>query len=515
MFTQGGRQVALCVSEMENHPFITLEDVALRVGDLRILAGTNWCIAYGQNWVIWGPNGAGKTTLAKALLGTAAVVQGRIRRHYEQAGDGARFRSAVALVSPEQYHDLYRREQLLNEMRHFSGQVNQTTRGHFLLADGGNVALPGEDSRWEYIDALLGVSQLAAKPLDALSSGEMTKLLLARALVRNPRMLILDEPFNGLDTASQKALMTIITRLGAEGTQMILITHRLAEIPDNFRHVIRLDRGRVTWQGTRTDFIASITASPSSAPEMSLGQFQPDTAVNQDTTNSDDAIVQMRQVTVTYGDQVVLDSVDWTVRAGENWALIGPNGAGKSTLLRLITGDNLQGYANDLVLFGHRKGAGQSVWEIKQFIGVVADDLQARYQRTLSGYDVVCSGFFDSVGLYRRCTPEQRRIAGQWIELLGLTDLAPLPFARLSFGQQRLILIARAMVKSPRLLILDEPCNGLDLAHRRRLLALLDVIGRHGRTNLLYVSHRADEIPACITHWLFLEAGRVLSNSKG
>ena len=375
--------------------------------------------------------------------------------------------------------------------------------------------MPVEDFRWEYIDALLGVSQLADPTAGcAFFRGDDQACCLQSALLGNPRMLILDEPFNGLDAASQKALMTIITRLGAEGTQMILITHRLAEIPDNFRHVIRLDRGRVTWQGTRTDFIASITASPSSAPEMSLGQFQPDTAVNQDITNSDDAIVQMRQVTVTYGDQVVLDSVDWTVRAGENWALIGPNGAGKSTLLRLITGDNLQGYANDLVLFGHRKGAGQSVWEIKQFIGVVADDLQARYQRTLSGYDVVCSGFFDSVGLYRRCTPEQRRIAGQWIELLGLTDLTPLPFARLSFGQQRLILIARAMVKSPRLLILDEPCNGLDLAHRRRLLALLDVIGRHGRTNLLYVSHRADEIPACITHRLFLRAGRITAASN-
>lgn len=494
---------------METKPFITLEDVTLRIGDRRLLAGTNWCVYYGQNWVIWGPNGAGKTTLAKALQGTAAVIQGTIRRHYEQEGKGFDGRSIVALVSPEQYHDLYRRERLLNEMRHFSGQLNQATFGHALLADDDKDAPAGGGSRWEYLDAHLGVAQLAAKPLEALSSGEMTKLLVARALLRNPRMLILDEPFNGLDADAQKALMTIIGRLGAGGTQMILITHRLAEIPENFGHVLRLDGGRVAWQGTRTDFLKSMVALPTFASEISLRQGQDDGDVSQEQEDRGDVIVQMRKVTVSYGDKVVLDAVDWTVRAGENWALIGPNGAGKSALLRLITGDNLQGYANDVVLFGHRKGAGQSVWEIKQFIGVVADDLQARYQRTLSGMDVVCSGFFDSVGLYRRCTPAQRRIADQWIELLGLGDLTPSPFARLSFGQQRLLLIARAVLKSPRLLILDEPCNGLDATHRRRLLALLDHIGGEGKTNLLYVSHRPDEIPSCITHRLFLEGGRV------
>jgi molybdate transport system ATP-binding protein len=503
------------VISLKTKALISLDDVALRVGDRRLLDHTDWRIDQGQNWVIWGPNGAGKTTLAKALLGTVAVVQGRIRRHYEAGAATSPSRPAVALVSPEQYHDLYRRERLLDEMHHFSGRFTEGTCGHVLLADREHTVTAEPSDLFKYIDTLLGLKALLDTPLDALSSGETTKLLLARALVRHPRLLILDEPFNGLDPASQKALTAILVQLSGAGTQMILITHRLTEIHPIFEHIIRLDRGMVTWQGTADEFRASLAAAPSPDPTEAMQHPRPEMAVRKDDDPDVEVLLSMRKATVKYGDRIVLDAVDWTVRAGENWALIGPNGAGKSTLLNLITGDNLQGYANDLVLFGHRKGSGQSVWEIKRFIGVVGDVLQARYQRTVSGYNVVCSGFFDSVGLYRRCSAEQRRMARQWIDILGLADLAPLPFARLSFGQQRLILIARAMVKAPRLLILDEPCNGLDSGHRVRLLALLDRIGQEERTNLLYVSHRPDEIPACITHRLFLQAGRATIDPDG
>jgi molybdate transport system ATP-binding protein len=218
----------------------------------------------------------------------------------------------------------------------------------------------------------------------------------------------------------------------------------------------------------------------------------------------------MRDVSVNYGDHRVLSGVDWTVRTGENWALVGPNGAGKSTLLRLITGDHLQGYANELTIFGRRKGSGESIWELKQQIGYVSEDIQLRYQKKMSGFDVVCSGFFDSVGLYRHCSPAQKRAAQGWLDKTGTADLARRRFTELSFGQQRMILMVRALVKSPRLLILDEPCNGLDPANRQRLLGMLDVIGSSGATHLLYVSHRPSEIPSCITHQLIIDAGRVV-----
>jgi molybdate transport system ATP-binding protein len=222
----------------------------------------------------------------------------------------------------------------------------------------------------------------------------------------------------------------------------------------------------------------------------------------------------MENVTVRYGETVVLDHVHWNIRSGEHWALIGPNGAGKTTLLKLITGDQLQGYANRITLFGRTKGCGETVWEIKQQIGYVSDELHARYQKNFNTRDVVASGFFDSVGLYRRCSQTQQQRVACWLNLLNLEALAEARFDRLSYGQQRLILVARAMIKAPPLLILDEPCNGLDTEHRRKVLDLAETLGRTHKTQLIFVTHRKDELPACITHCLYLEAGRVKDRVK-
>ncbi len=493
---------------MSAHPFIAFENVTVRLGDQWLLHHTHWQINQGENWVIWGPNGAGKTTLAKVLLGQLAVVQGRVQRFYEKIAADGEIRQPMALVSPEQVHGLHGREQLLDEMRHFSGRVTlKTLAGQVLEDSSAKVNSINGRHRRAKIQRLLNLPPLLIKPLDALSSGEMRKLLLGRALMANPRLLILDEPFNGLDTSSRQTLMRIMGQLEDVGTQLVLITHRMWEIPDFFSHVICLEQGRVTWQGARDDFLRRFKDAETENARNMDTQLNGKPALQ--TGFHGQPIIRMRGVTVRYDQEVVLDRINWTVRTGENWALIGPNGAGKSTMLRLITGDNLQGYANEMILFGKPKGKGESVWEIKARIGYIGDDLQTRYQRKMTGFDVVCSGFFDSVGLYRRCSNRQLKVARLWVETLGLDDLGTQIFARLSFGQQRLLLIARAMVKSPVLMILDEPCNGLDQTHRRRLLQILELIADSGNTNLLYVSHRSDEIPTCITHRLELEAGRV------
>jgi molybdate transport system ATP-binding protein len=493
-----------------SQPFITLENVTLRVGDKWLLPKTSWRINQGENWVIQGPNGAGKTTLANALMGRVAVVQGQIHRHYQQAGQADDCRPVMAMVSSEQYHHLYAREQLLNQMRDFSGKVNDYTQGADLLdlPPGRPILARG---RRDDIMTMLASAPLLEKPMTALSSGEMRRLLLCRALLADPLMLILDEPFNGLDADARKVLTRLLDTLAADGTQMVLITHRLEQIPSYFSHVLCLSGGRVCRQGTRQDVFNALcrdaeqavgakdcpTAESSCAP----GQEGSD----DDSCSSD--LIRMRDVSVRFGDKVVLDRLNWTVRAGEHWLVHGPNGAGKSTLLKLITGDHQQAYANEIDLFGRRKGSGETIWDIKQHIGYVSDEFQARYQKQMTGFDVICSGFFDSIGLYRWCSPDQRRIARRWIETLALNDLAGEPYNHLSFGQQRLMLIARAVVKSPRLLILDEPCNGLDNAHRQRILALVDSIGRNGPSSLIYVSHHENDIPACITHKLYLPLG--------
>ena len=216
----------------------------------------------------------------------------------------------------------------------------------------------------------------------------------------------------------------------------------------------------------------------------------------------------MRNIHVAYGEHVVLDGLNWTVRRGEHWAVVGPNGSGKSTLLSLITGDNLQVYANEVYLFGKRRGEGESIWDIRRRIGVVSPELQLRYRKPVSVREVVLSGFFDSIGLYRRPDPEQEAIADRWLEILGMAERAERPFTRLSYGEKRLALIVRAMVKSPELLILDEPCQGLDRANREMVLALMEGIGEQTTTGLIYITHHEEEMIPCIDHILRLEKKR-------
>ncbi len=484
-------------------PFITLDGISVRVADQRVLHDLSWQIKTGENWVVWGANGAGKTTLARALLGDAPVVKGRILRHYEAGRCQGEAPEPLALVSADQHQDLYRRQQRLEAMAHFSGRLEAGGLASELLD-----ALPQTDpvNRAE-LARLLEIEAVLGKPVSVLSSGEMRKLLIARALLRNPRLLILDEPFNGLDAASQAQLTQILDGVGRHGVQMVLITHRPTEIPGIFSHLIHLENGRLQWQGPVRDFFA---AHGVRASQATVGISVQRTPTANDSRPA--PLIQMRDVCVQYGEHRVLNGITWTLREGEHWAVIGPNGAGKSTLLKLITGDNLQGYANELVLFGRPKGSGESVWQIKQQIGYVADDLQLRYQKRMSGLDVVCSGFFDSVGLYRHCTVIQRQAAQACLDSAGIGTLGVRLYSKLSFGQQRMVLIARAMVKAPRLLILDEPCNGLDAGHRQRVLEMLDGIGRRTAASLLYVSHRPEEMPACITHRLYLTEGRIQSS---
>jgi molybdate transport system ATP-binding protein len=226
-----------------------------------------------------------------------------------------------------------------------------------------------------------------------------------------------------------------------------------------------------------------------------------------------EVLIEMKDTTVKYNDLLVLDKLTWSMKRGENWVILGPNGSGKSTILKLILGDNLQGYANQVILFGRQKGTGESLWEIKKRIGAVSSELQVQYRKKMSAYDAIASGFYDSIGLYQYPTPEQKAIVDEWVELLKIDDIANQPYHQLSYGQKRMILLARAMVKSPALLIMDEPCHGLDISNRRRILKIIEMIGATP-THLLYVTNHKEEILDCITHVMRLRRGKVLNQGR-
>jgi molybdate transport system ATP-binding protein len=223
-----------------------------------------------------------------------------------------------------------------------------------------------------------------------------------------------------------------------------------------------------------------------------------------DDVQPDGEVVRLNKVSIRYGERTILKELDWTINKGEKWALSGDNGSGKSTLLSLICADNPQSYACDIALFGKKRGTGESIWEIKKHIGYVSPEMHRAYLKNIPAIDILASGLHDSVGLYKRPNPEQMHICEWWMDILGIHELKDRNFLQLSSGEQRLVLVARAFVKDPELLILDEPLHGLDMYNRRLVKDVIEAFCMRKGKTLIMVTHYQEELPACITHSLYI-----------
>lgn len=436
----------------------------------------------GECWAFVGSNGSGKTALAAALCGELALHSGQ-----------ARGQLAAARLSFESQQQLGERDyqrrntDMLGEEEEAGYQVSS-----LMLEE-------GEEPEARALLARFGIEGLWDRPYRYLSSGEGRKLLLARALLSRPELLVLDEPFDGLDQGSRHELMVLLAQLVGEGQRLVVIVNRFDEIPSFASHLGLLGELSLLLAGERAEVLGSREVAQLARVEGALAELPPPLATPIPLPAG--PRVQMRKLRVAYGEQVVIDGLDWTIAEGEHWQLVGPNGAGKSTLLSLITGDHPQGYSNDLHLFGVRRGSGESIWEIKRHIGLVSPALHLDYRVNCSVQTVILSGFYDSIGLYSRPGDRQLALANQWLALLGLGEQGALPFHSLSFGQQRLVLIARALVKHPPLLILDEPLQGLDPLNRHLVREMVVRLIGEG-TQLLFVSHHAEDAPPGLSHRL-------------
>ena len=484
---------------MANEPagrvLLSLDGVTIRVWERRLLPDTNWQILEGQQWAILGPNASGKTALVRAIVGQLPCAEGRIQRNVGKRGyDG------IGYVSFELHRQLLAREVGKDHSRFASGHETDFTTARQTILEGAAEPDPAELER---IVELFGIRGLEERPMRFLSNGETRKVLIARALMRRPELLILDEPFDGLDEGARGRLEALLRALVAHGMHLILVTHRSDEIIPDITHVLCLKGGRVFCQGTRESVLTPAALAElydgGAYPAPGEGRAPPDGAPAAEPEQPGQPLVELRDVTVRYGETVALRSLTWTMRRGEHWAVLGANGSGKTTLISLIYADNLQAYTNDIRLFGRRRGSGESIWEIKRRIGQVSPHLQAAYRLDLRVFDVVVSGFFDSMGLYRRPSEAQKQAARAWIERMGIQGLSDRVFSQLSYGERRLAIIVRALVKSPELLALDEPCQGLDPANRGRVIAMVDRIGSETSTGILYVTHRKDEMPRCLS----------------
>lgn len=519
----------------KKRPFITVENVTLRLHDRLILHNSSWQIHADEHWAVLGPNGSGKSTFVRSLWGGVPLRSGRILFNFDDSKTevpGTPQRDTIGYVSFEMHQSLMEHEEMQEDLRAFANKTDEVTTAQDVIFSGilaNRAVTSADEKRYAEIADLLGIQPLLLQPIMSLSTGEMRKALIARALVKSPKLLILDEPFDGLDEASRQSLAESINHLMTAPVRVILVVHRLEEIVPNITHVLFVKNGQLFMQGPKEEVLTSEKISQLYGCQLHLeksnekyrvtygiGESEPiDTGLLCEENHHDvpDILIEMKETTVQYDGRIVLDQLNWVMRRGENWAILGPNGSGKSTILRLILGENLQGYANQITLFGKRKGTGETLWEIKKRIGAVSAELQVQYRKKMSAYDVIASGFYDSIGLYQYPTPEQKEIVDRWIQVLCIEDIAKEPYHHLSYGQKRMILLARAMVKSPDLLIVDEPCHGLDILNRKRILKILERIGQT-QTNLLYVTNHKDEILNCVTHVMRIHKGRVLSQGR-
>ena len=452
------------------------------------LIDIDWQIEPGQHWMITGTNGSGKSALAAVLAGAGEVLSGSIQGLPRN----------VALVSYEAQAELIDAERRKDDAD-IMDVISEGTPVREILYEG----CLDEDLASRLIEQF-GLSELLDRAIRKLSTGESRKVLLIRALSCKADLLILDEPFDGLDAATHKMLAQHLESLVGQ-VPMVLVLNRFDECPEFISDIVYMDKGRLLHKVKRDDQQAynglyqllHLKTSDLELPRMDPVSSLPalDTAA---------PLVQLNEVSIRYGDVIIFENLSWTIERNQHWQLTGPNGSGKTALLSLITGDHPQCYVNDILVFGFQRGNGESIWQIKQYIGYVSTALQWEYRVGTSLRNVIISGFFDSIGLYSKYTDRQREIANDWLAVLGMSERADEPFNKLSYGDQRLLLIARSMVKHPPLLILDEPCLGLDDMNRQLVLALIEKICAGSQTSVVYVNHHPEDKVAGIQRYLAL-----------
>ena len=440
---------------------------------------------------VYGPNASGKTLLADLLTakhplrGDGGLVYG------PQLDEAARRAGAVAHVLFKDVYGGAEPAYYQQRWNHGDEQVFPTVAEQLAALNTSDSSDPMTLLRQ------FGVSALAHRAINTLSSGELRKVQLLRTLSTRPRLLIIDSPFIGLDVEARATLCAMLQQIGRELTLMVVVSRR-ADVPDFADYVLSVDHRHVSRLMPRAEWQA---AAASSAEQENPSPKAPTAG---QTSAEGEAVIDFRDITIAYGSRKVLDRLNWCVKKGERWALTGSNGSGKTTLLSLVCADNPIAYACDIRLFGCRRGRGESIWDIKRRIGYVSPEMFSAYRKDLDVMRIVASGLMDTIGLYCRHRPEDEAVCLEWLKAFGAEHLARRNYLTLSSGEQRLVLLVRAFVKSPELLILDEPFHGLDDAQTRRAMRVIDDYMTLPDKTLLMVTHYADELPDCITHTLRL-----------
>ena len=483
---------------MPTPPLVQLDNVSVSLAGKRILHDVTWRWRAGECWAVLGANGSGKSTFLRLVAGEVHPdpVDGG-RRTYGLNGElstcAVGVRDHLAFVSPEQ------QERYLN--------LEWVRTGRDVLLTGFH--------QTDYLYRKLTAEQLQAarklaeelrlgpllrRDVQTLSQGEFRRVLIARALLGKPRLLLLDEFTDGLDAAMRATLLAAVQRAAGDGTSVLIATHRDDELLPMFQRRLVLEGGRIAAKGRKehrrerkeNSQLSTFNpqhpekhrARPSEVCRSPLRSLRPFAA--------DPFLFRLRNVSVYLDRKPVLKNLDWEMRPGEHWAISGPNGSGKSTFLKLLLGEVHPAIGGSIQRFGERQR--HTLWEIRERTGYVGPDLQTAYRDALTAREVVASGWFASIGLLDAVTRAQWRRVDEVLAQLSLSELAREQFLHLSYGQRRRVLLARALVHRPQVLLLDEPLDGLDTESLSQMRQHLIYLGNVG-TALITVVHRRDDLP--------------------
>lgn len=433
-------------------------------------------------YYLTGPLASGKTTLLETLAGLlpySGSLDFPLLEHRKKAGqyisDMVAYVPQKAVLPAGYVPDLY------YQRRYNAAEQEDIPTVAFIL----NSLCKDK----EYLDSIcdiLFLEDLLAQPFIQLSNGQTRRLLIAIGLLKKPELLLLDNPFIGLDAAARASLYKTFDNILQSGVS-IIVSGDSAHVPHHSNAVWILDKNK----SLRMEDVATFKAKKQPVFPAFVWKSPFENSLNRNNENA--FFCRLRQVKVAYGEKTILPGLNWEVKSGEHWLIKGPNGSGKSTLLGILFGDHPQAYANDVEIMGHQRGNGESIWDIKKPIGFFSPELQRYYQQNISCEEVVGSGLNDFVGLVKPLKADEKAVVEQLLQSLGLSDLSQRAFLKISDGEQRLVMLARAFVKNPPVLILDEPLQGLDEYHQYFLKNWIQRFSE-GKT-LLYVSHEIHEIP--------------------
>jgi len=486
-----------------------MEHITVRYLDKTLFNTLNWEINKGEQWAVTGPSGSGKTALLNSILGKFNIINGSI--HYHFYDDWCRthtitdpwfnYRNLIAMVG---HHHTFR-------------NLSNTTTDFYYQQRFNSMDADNSPTVMEYLEITevpvllqpLRITSLMEKRLIKLSNGETRRVMIARALLQQPQLLILDNPYIGLDVQARRDFSHMINEIISNGVTVLLATAP-NEIPEHITHVLTLENGAITGKYTRNEFSSIPLPAPAEIvlPEMETGKIAG--LVQHIDHSRFKTIVRMEDIHIKYGENIILKGINWTIKPNDKWALLGPNGAGKSTLLSLVNGDNPQAYANKLWLFDRKRGSGESIWDIKKRIGFVSPELHQYFTSRDNCLQVVCSGFSDVIGSTKPATLQQQQIARDWMTVLNIEAHETTPFKQVPESAQRLTLLARALVKNPPLLVFDEPCQGLDAQQKLHFKKVIEQLCAHMPVTLIYVTHYEEELPDCVDKFIRLNKGEMV-----